>query len=171
MTKQNQVCLYTKRINFLLYVQFVFYVSVFNTFCCYFNWEREVYYLLETSVILFCSCNLLVLGALWFLSCCSALDVGHLVLFLLFLLLLGVKWILSLGSAIMACFCFGSLQYSVVFGIVPYLHPVWVTFSPCAIVLVFVPHIKDKCSFTLAIFSFLHSFSFHIMWYIHAHAS
>ena len=53
--------------------------------------------LLETSIILFCYCWLLVLSVLCFLSlCCSALSVGYLVLFWLFLLVFGAQWFLSL---------------------------------------------------------------------------
>ena len=64
--------------------QFALYVTVFYLFCYCFPWERVVYYLLETSVILFCLCCFLVLSVLSFLS--LALNVGHLVLFLLFYL-------------------------------------------------------------------------------------
>ena len=56
----------------------------FTLFCYCFPWERVVYYLDETSVILFCYCCFLVLSALWLLS--LALYVCHLALFLLFYL-------------------------------------------------------------------------------------
>ena len=62
--------------------QFAFYVTVFYLFCHCVSWERVVCFLLETSVILSCYYCFLVLSALWFLS--LALNVGHLVLFLLF---------------------------------------------------------------------------------------
>ena len=65
----------------------VWYVTVFYLFCYCFPCERVLYYLLETSVILFCYCCFLVLSALWFLSLLvTYLNVGHLVLFLLFYL-------------------------------------------------------------------------------------
>ena len=56
-----------------------------------YGWERAVYYLPET--IFFCSCCLPVCSALWFLSLAV---VGHLVLFLMFLLFPETHWLLPL---------------------------------------------------------------------------
>ena len=48
-------------------MKYAFYVTVFNIICCFCcSWKRVAYYLLETLVILFCSCCLLVLSALWY---------------------------------------------------------------------------------------------------------
>ena len=73
---------------------------LFYLFCYCFPWERVIYYLLETSVILLCYCYFLVLSALWFSS--LALNVGHLVLFLLFL---NVLWLL------LPLFCWSSPHF------------------------------------------------------------
>ena len=62
----------------------------------------RVFHLLEMSVILFGYYCLLVLNALWFLS--LTLIVGHLV-FLLFSLVFGVRWFLSLVVHLLLHLC------------------------------------------------------------------
>ena len=50
--------------SYICYSNLPFYVIVFNLFCYIFPWEKVVSYLLETLVILFCYCCLLVLSIL-----------------------------------------------------------------------------------------------------------
>ena len=114
-------------------------MTVSNLFCYCFPWERLLVardYLLETSVILFCYCCLLVLSALWSLS--LALIVGHLVLLKLFFPVLGVQWFLSLVHFFLFLFWFPAIS-------VAFWHCSLLTscFLTTTIVLVFfVPHVK-----------------------------
>ena len=115
--------------------QFAFYVTVFYLFCYCFPLERVVYYLLETSIILFCYCCFLVLSALWFSS--LALNVSHLVLFLLFLSVLGfllplVRWSFFPTSSWCALsFSFSMRQFKFGLDIVEnYKSGAWSTWRP-----------------------------------------